>query len=156
MARRDIFLQIDGVDGESLDDRKKNQIELETVSIAGTNSGSPFQSTKPKVTLAPIEVTKLVDKSSPNLFGNLCNGQLFKATISVRKAGGEPVDYLKIELKNCMVTAYSLNIRDNSLPVESVSLSYAQIQYSYWTQDSKGSLGPVIQKSYNLQNNVLS
>jgi type VI secretion system secreted protein Hcp len=156
MARRDIFLQIDGVDGESRDDRKINQIELDTITISGANSGTPFQSTKPKVSLGPVVVTKQVDKSSPNLFASLCNGQSFKATITVRKAGGEPVDYLKIELKNCMVTNYHLDVHDNSLPVESVSLTYGQIQYSYWTQDAKGSLGPVIQKSYNLQNNVLS
>jgi type VI secretion system secreted protein Hcp len=156
VARRDLFLQIEGVDGESLDERKLNQIELETLSMAGANSGTPFQSTKPKVSLGPVVVTKWIDKSSPNLFANLCNGQSFKATITVRKSGGEPVDYLKIELKNCMVSSYKLDIQNNSAALECVSLTYSQIQYSYWTQDAKGSLGPVIQKSYNLQNNVLS
>jgi type VI secretion system secreted protein Hcp len=156
MGQRDIFLQIDGVDGESRDARKQGQIELETVDLTGANSGTPLQSAKPRVSLAPIQITKLIDKSSPNLFAHLCNGQSFKATITVRKAGGEPVDYVKIELKNCIVSSYQLEIKSDSTPLEHVSLSYAQIQYSYWTQDKSGSLGPVIQKSYNIQNNVLS
>jgi type VI secretion system secreted protein Hcp len=156
MAQSDIFLQIDGVDGESQDDKKRNQIEIVSFAIGGLNAGSVSQGGKAKVNLSEMRLIKHIDKSSPNLFANLCNGQTFKATITVRKAGGAPVDYVKIELKACVISSYNLEVKHDSTPLENFSLTYGQIQYTYWTQDSKGSLGPAIMKSYNLMTNVLS
>ncbi|MGO9768356.1 MAG: Hcp family type VI secretion system effector [Roseiarcus sp.] len=156
MAQSDIFLQIDSIEGESRDEKKQNQIELVSFTVAGLNSGNVSAGGKAKVNLADIRMVKHIDKSSPNLFANLCNGQKFTATVTVRKAGGSPVDYVKIELKSCIISSYTLEVRNDSVPVENFSLAYAQIAYSYWTQDSKGSLGPVIMKSYNLMTNVLS
>ena len=156
MAQSDIFLQIDGIEGESRDAVKTNQIEIESFGFGGTNSGPPSQTAKPKVTLAPIELVKVIDKSSPNLFGQLTVAKTFNATITVRKSGNNPVDYVKIELGNCIVSGYNLTVGKDGMPMERILLSYGSIKYSYWTQDEKGSPGPVNQKSYNVQTNTPS
>ena len=40
MAQVDYFLKIDGVDGESADDKHAKEIELESWSVGATNAGS--------------------------------------------------------------------------------------------------------------------
>ncbi len=128
---------------------------MNAFTVAGLNTGNVVDK-KPKVNLADVKMVKFIDKASPNLFANLCNGSVFKATVTVRKAGGAPVDYVKIELKNCIITSYTLEVRSDCAPVENFSLAYSQIAYSYWTQDSTGSLGPVNMKAYDVVRNVMS
>ena len=78
--------------------RKKNHIEIQSFSFGGANNGSFNTATgggTSKVNLQDIHFTKQIDKSSPNLFGVLTHGKhIDKATITVRKAGGDPKDYL--------------------------------------------------------------
>jgi hypothetical protein len=63
MAQSDIFLQIDGVDGESQDDKKRNQIEIVSFAIGGLNAGSVSQGGKAKVNLSEMRLIKHIDKS---------------------------------------------------------------------------------------------
>ena len=71
MAQVDYFLKIDGVDGESTDDKHKGEIELESFSFGASNAGS-FQSGggggSGKVVMADMHIVKKVDKASAKLF----------------------------------------------------------------------------------------
>ena len=40
MATGDMFLKLDGIEGESLDDKHKNEIALTSFSIGASNAGS--------------------------------------------------------------------------------------------------------------------
>lgn len=40
MAQTDMFLKIDGIEGESLDDRHKGEIQISAYSLAAANAGS--------------------------------------------------------------------------------------------------------------------
>ena len=102
MATGDMFLKLEGIEGESNDDKKKNHIEIQSFSLGGANNGSLNTATgggTSKVSMQDMHFTKQIDKSSPNLFGVLTQGKhIDKATITVRKAGGDPKDYLVITL----------------------------------------------------------
>jgi len=158
MAKGDMFLKLEGIEGESNDDIKKNHIEIQSFSFGGSQSGSFNTATgagTSKANLQDVHFTKQIDKSSPNLFGVLTNGKhIDKATITVRKAGGDPKDYLTITLTPCFVSSYNLSGHDGGgMPQESFSLNYDKIEFEYKTQDDKGNLGAAIKKSYETSKN---
>ena len=158
MAKGDMFLKLEGIDGESNDDKKKNHIEIDSFHIGGSNTGSFDTATgggTSKVNLHDVQFTKHIDKSSPNLFGVLTQGKhIDKATITVRKAGGDPKDYLTITLTPCFVSSYNLSAHGGGgLPEESFSLNYDKIEFEYKTQDDKGVLGASIKKTYETSKN---
>lgn len=159
MAKGDMFLKLEGIEGESQDEKKPNHIEIQSFSFGGSNNGSFSTATgggTSKTNLQDVHFTKQIDKSSPNLFGILTNGKhIDKATITVRKAGGDPKDYLTITLTPCMVSSYNISGHDGGgMPQESFSLNYDKIEFEYKTQDDKGNLGAAIKKSYSTSKNL--
>src|SRR5579872_2979904 len=158
MAKGDMFLKLEGIEGESNDEIKKNHIEIQSFSFGGSQSGSFNTATgggTSKANLQDVHFTKQIDKSSPNLFGILTNGKhIDKATITVRKAGGDPKDYLTITLTPCFVSSYNISGHDGGgMPQESFSLNYDKIEFEYKTQDDKSNLGASIKKSYETSKN---
>jgi type VI secretion system secreted protein Hcp len=161
MATGDMFLKLEGIEGESNDDKKKNHIEIQSFSLGGANNGSLNTATgggTSKVSMQDMHFTKQIDKSSPNLFGVLTQGKhIDKATITVRKAGGDPKDYLVITLTPCIVSSYNISGHDGGgMPSESFSLNYDKIEFDYKTQDDKGQLGASIKKVYEVSKNKAS
>ena len=158
MARGDMFLKLEGIEGESNDDKKKSHIEIDSFSLGGTNSGSFAAATgggTSKVNLHDMHFTKNIDKSSPNLFGVLTAGKhIATATVTVRKAGGDPKDYLTITLSPCLVSSYNLSGHGGGgMPQESFSLNFDKMEVEYKTQDDKGTLGGPIKKYYETSKN---
>src|SRR5271165_4207226 len=102
MAQEDYFLKIDGIDGESQDDKHKGEIHIESFSFGVTNTGtggSNLGSGGGRSLVQDIHFTKATDKASPNLFIACCNGKHFPtATVTIRKAGENPVEYLVYKL----------------------------------------------------------
>src|ERR1700676_2975502 len=91
----DIFLHFASPDlkGESTDTQLKDQIELMSWSWGESQSGShrgTSGAAAGRVDMQDLSVTKLVDKSSPQLMLKCALGQHFgKVTLSVRKAVGD-------------------------------------------------------------------
>src|SRR5579862_4173505 len=111
MAQTDMFLKIDGIDGESQDDKHKNEIQINAYSLAAANAGAAGQAAGPKVGKAQIQdlsFDKVVDKSSPNLFINCCSGKPIPTVVlTVRKAGEKAQEYLTITLTDSFISSFS-------------------------------------------------
>ena len=79
MADVDMFLKIDGIKGESLDDKHKDTIQVLSYSLGVNNEGTGSSnqgSEAPAVAVVhDITVTKFVDIASPNLFISSCSGK---------------------------------------------------------------------------------
>jgi len=147
MAHVDYFLKIEGVDGESTDDKHKGEIELESWSFGGSNAGS-FNSGggggTGKVALQDFHFVKKTDKASAKLFTACCTGEHLKsATLVCRKAGTEQQEFLTIVLTSAIVSSYQTGGSAGSdiIPMDQVSLNYAKIEYKYKEQKPDGSLG---------------
>src|SRR3972149_11880147 len=145
-AAVDMFIKIDTIDGESKDKAHPNEIQLESWSFGASQSGSMAMGGgggAGKVSLHDFSVTKHIDKSSPKLFEALVTGKHLKdATFVIRKAGGEPLEYLKITLTDVLVSSYSTGgASGDDRPMESVSFNFAQIKMSYVEQDATGRAG---------------
>jgi type VI secretion system secreted protein Hcp len=147
MAKVDYFLKIEGVDGESTDDKHKAEIELISYTLGGTNSGS-FQSGggggSGKVALNDFTFDKKVDKSSAKLLAALCSGEHYKkATLVCRRAGKEQQEFLTVILSPVIVSSFVNLGADgpDTIPADRVTLNYGKIEFKYKEQKPDGSLG---------------
>lgn len=147
MAKVDYFLKVAGVDGESTDDKHKGEIELESWSFGGVNSGS-FSSGggggSGKVVLQDFHFVKKTDKASAKLLVACCTGEHIKtATLVCRKAGGDQQEFLTIILSPILVSSYQSagSSGTDIIPMEQISLNFGKIEYKYKEQKPDGSLG---------------
>src|SRR5215475_10172636 len=103
----DIFLQIPKVNGESADTAFKQAIEVVSWSWGMTQSGTTHTgsgSGAGKVNVQDLSFTKYVDTSSPVLMQSCMNGTPFpSATLTMRKAGANPLIYLVITMTNVII-----------------------------------------------------
>ena len=141
----DIFLKIDGIKGESKDDKHKDEIELLAWSWAQTQTGSAGRGGgmgTGKVEVHDISFTKNLDKATPKLMLACASGNhIPKAEMVMCKAGGEQKEYLKIELEDVMVSSYSTSgAGGGDSPTENVSLNFGKITVEYFEQDNKGTM----------------
>jgi type VI secretion system secreted protein Hcp len=155
----DYFLKLDGVEGESEDEKHKKQIQLMSFSWGASNTSSVSGtggSGAGKANLSDISIMTNFDKSTPELFKNLTKGTHFKTgTMEAVKSGADGKPYLKVDFKELFVS--SLQISGSSeIPTVSVSFSYNEIKIDYSTQNEQGnvtSTGPV---TYNTKENKVS
>ncbi len=104
-----IFLEIDGIAGESTDARHKDQIELLSWSWGVTNivsSGGGGGSGAGKPQFQPFVFTHRYDKASPKLMLACASGKHFaKAMLHESKPGGNPGDFLMIRFDEILINA---------------------------------------------------
>lgn len=139
----DMFMEIEGIKGESKDKTHKEAIDVLTWSWGLSNSGSFHAGGgggAGKVSVQDLSFTKYVDRASADLHLACCNGKHMKqAKLIVRKAGEKPLEYLLIELSECLVTAIAAGgSGGEDRLIETVTLNFAKIHFEYKVQDEKG------------------
>jgi type VI secretion system secreted protein Hcp len=142
----DMFLDLEGVKGESLDKKYAGKIDVLAWSWGLSNSGSGHMgagSGSGKANLQDISITKYVDKSTPDLMYACASGKhLTKAKLVVRKAGENPLEYLIYNFENILVSAISTGGgKGEERLTENVTLNFAKVKMEYWTQGVKGAKG---------------
>ena len=159
-AASDYLLEIDGIKGESSDQKHKDTIEIESFSWGVSQTGARSSGGgggAGKASFQDLHFTARVSKASPLLFKRCATGQhIKKATLFVRKAGGQQQDYMKITLSDVLVSSYKVAPDEDfdSVPTDQVSLSFAKIEYSYQPTLSNGALGAPVQSGWDLKKNV--
>jgi len=161
MAAVDYFLKLEGIEGESQDDKHKNEIHIESFSHGVTNAGTGginLGSGAGRSNVQDFQFTKRTDKSSPNLFIACCSGKhIPTATITIRKAGENPVEYLVWKLTEVFVSSYQTGGHGGGdVAQESFSLNFSKIEYKYSPQNADGTLGGAITKTYDVKGNKVS
>lgn len=142
----DAYLQIDGIKGESTDDKHKDWMEVmhvawgvhqpraATVSTAGGHTSG-------RVELSNIKFDKLSDIASPLLLQTCAAGKTIpKAVFEFMRADGEgkPVPYFRVELENVMISDVVPNSGDGGTITEHVQLAYSKIKWTYTRQSIRG------------------
>ena len=156
---QDIFLKINGIDGESQDNAHKNEIEVlkwnwnisqESTMHAGSGGGAG------KASVDDLKFDHFVDRASPNLMNYCLTGKhINEAVLVVRKAGGNPLEYLKLTMSDVIVTGVSPwgNNSDENGMRESVNLSFSRIKQEYVVQNPQGGSGGAVTASYDIKGN---
>lgn len=155
----DMFLKLDGIDGESKDAKHTGEIDIQSFAWGMTQSGSGHRGTgsgSGKVDVHDITITKLVDKSSASLMLACAGGKhIAKGSIVVRKAGENPLEYLTIDLEHILVSNVHHNgVSTDDVPSESVTLNFVKVKMEYWTQTDKGAKDKNANFSWDVAQNV--
>lgn len=138
------YIRFDGVDGESTDAGHDKWIDLQSISqsIQRSPSGGTGGATRGVLQFGDIVCTKELDKSSPKLAEAICQGAVFpRVEIELTAAyGPKRVTYYRYELKNVLVTSYSLSgdARGGVKPAEQLSLNFEEIKVTYTEYDGGG------------------
>ena len=156
----DMFLKIDGVDGESGDDRHKNEIALLSFSWGEAQltpaGGSGGGGGAGKVTMQDFHFTMLVNRASPRLFLACAKGEHFKtAVLTVCRAGAAPADFLKWRLSDVLVSGYQTagELAGGALPTDQVSLGFGKIEVEYTPVNPDGKTGVPVKAGWDVKAN---
>lgn len=155
----DIFLKVDGIKGESTDKTHEKEIDILSWTWGATNSGSFHMGPgggAGKANVSDLTVQKYVDASSTEFMNHCLTGKhIAEAKLTVRKAGGSPLEYLVITIKDILVTGVQPSgAKDNDRLMETVSLNFAEVKMEYETQDKKGGKGEHYAVGYSIQQNT--
>ena len=110
-----------------------------------------------KVNVQDLSFTKYVDKSSPNLLLHCCNGKhIPECTLIVRKAGENPVEYIKIVMTDCMISSVSTGgSGGEDALTENCVLDFAKVKVSYQEQGKDGKAkGGAVEMGWDIEKNV--
>ncbi len=155
----DTHIKFDGVEGESSHEDHKGEIEVlswtwgvqNASALAGGGSG------KGKANAGDFHFTHLYDKASPVLAKKCAQGVHFKeAVVTGRKAGEGQKDFLKVTMKEVFISSVQPSGSSGGDVVESVSMSYGEIEFAYKPQDEKGGMGGEVKFGWNVKSTKIT
>lgn len=157
----DVYLYIDGIKGESNDDRHKDWIECKSVSFGVEQPKSATASTGGGHTAERCEhqdivFSKLADLSSPILLQTCSAGRTIpKARLEFMRADaqGERVKYFEIEIENVLIGAVSPSVHEGDILTEDVALKFSKIKWRYTQQKISGGAGGNTSGGWDLASN---
>ncbi|RJQ70901.1 MAG: type VI secretion system tube protein Hcp [Desulfobacteraceae bacterium] len=157
----DMFIKLDGIKGEAIDSKHKDEIDVLAWSWGISQSGTFHRGSgggAGKANVQDISLTKYIDKASAPLFKSCANGQHIKeALLTVRKAGKDPLEYITIKLSPVIVTNVSVGgSGGEDRLTENVTLNFGKVEYTYKSQKPDGSPGDTMPFSYDVQQNKVS
>jgi type VI secretion system secreted protein Hcp len=148
-------LKIDTVDGEDKRKGAEGQIEVQTFAWSIDNATDPTTgggSGKGKAVPGFFTFTHNYDKASPTLAKCCASGKhLANAKLTVTKAGEGQKEFLTVTMKQVMVAHVSHTCTQGGDVNETVSMSYADIEFDYKPQDDKGALGGSVKFGMDLR-----
>lgn len=153
----DMFLKIDDVKGESMDDKHQDEINVLAWSWGLKNSGTTHvKGGEGKSSVQDLNITKYIDKSTPALMLATLTGRPFDyGILTVRKAGGkEAIEYIKIEMKEILVTGISTGgSGGEDRLTENVTLNFASFKLTYTPQKPDGSADAAVPVAWSIIGN---
>jgi type VI secretion system secreted protein Hcp len=160
----DAFLKLTDVKGESQDAKHKGEIDILSFSFGVAQTGSSAiggGGGTGKASVQDFHFVHAMDQATPVLFQKCATGEHLKeALITVRKAGGDQLEYLKIKLVDVLVSSVSpsgttAHAGSSEVPLESVSLNFAKISLDYQPQGADGKAqGGAIHGGWDVKQNV--
>lgn len=150
----DTHIKFDGVDGEATHKDHKNEIEVLSWNwgVANRSQTAGGGSGKGKAEPHNFFFTKLYDKASPTLAKKCTQGVHFPTvTLTARKSGEGQKDFLKVIMKEVYINSIQPSGSMGGDIVESVEMSYGDIDFAYKPQDEKGGMGGDIKFGWNVK-----
>lgn len=160
----DVDLHIDGIKGESSDDKHRNWIECKSVSWNVQQPRSATASTGGGHTAGRCEhrdivIAKIADLASPILLQTCSTGRTIpKARIEFMRADGQGarIKYFEIEMENVLIGGVSPSIHEGNILSEHVALKYSKITWKYTQQKIGGGAGGNTAGGWDLSANKIA
>jgi type VI secretion system secreted protein Hcp len=153
----DYLLKLAMVKGESLDDRHKESIELNSWTLAAANPtrlGSGGLSAG-KASFTNLQVTFDLERASVALLERLSAGKAIgTVTLYCRKSGDDKrLEYLKIDLSEAVVSTWDPKSPKSGIgiPTVVVSFSFSKIEYTYQQYMGNALMGSPLKTTWDLK-----
>jgi type VI secretion system secreted protein Hcp len=155
----DMFIKIGDIKGEAQDDKHNDEIDVLSWTWGVSNCGSAHFGSGAgagKVNVQDLSFTKFMDKASPPLLLACCNGKHFpQATLTVRKAGENPVEYCKIKLTEVLISSVSTGgAGSGDRLTEQVTLNFGTVNLDYVPQNDDGKPGTPVPMGWDIAKNT--
>lgn len=145
----DMYLKIEGVDGESIDDKHKNWIDVLSSNWGVSGPSSPVGGgTGTEAEAKEFVIRKWADKASPLIYLACCKGENYPyVTLNLVEPTGERGQYMQFKMENVFITTVTgpvggstspTTIGDSARPYEDISFNYGKIEWTYTVLDSNG------------------
>jgi type VI secretion system secreted protein Hcp len=155
----DMFLKIDGIDGESNDAKHKGEIEVESFSwgasspeTAGPGGGGGSTG---RVAMEDFTFTTPVTRASPRLFqASVEHRRIKTALLTVRRSGGQQHDFLKVTMSDVQISEWKQGAGAD-VPVDQVRMSFGKVQIAYTGQRPDGTPGDTVSAGWDGKNSKI-
>jgi len=180
MAKVDMFLKLDGIDGESTDKKHGKEIEPDAIRVGVHNYGKTGSGTggagAGRVRPEDFHFRALPSKASPNLMLYCCSGQtITNAKLTIRVAGKDQQERIVYTMTNVLISSYRSGLgfdvsetpegfdwsieggqtaTDDWVQYDYFSLNYATLQMAYSAQKPDGTVEGALTKGWNFTTNV--
>lgn len=141
----DMFLQIEGIKGDSTDDAHKQWIEIDSFNHSISQSGGGASSAQGthaggRCDHSDFTVIKNLDSASPTLAVYACTAKPIPTiTFELCRAMGEKTVFMKYTLKESIVSSIQTGgAAEGPVPTESISFRYGEVHWEYTPTDPKG------------------
>ena len=156
----DCFLKLGDIEGESKDNTYSDWIDVLSWSWGLSQSGTMGMGGgggAGKVNVQDLSITKYLDKSSTNCYLKCCSGKHYPdAKLIVRKAGENPVEYMKITMEEVLISSISSGGSGGEDRVtENVTMNFAKVKVEYTPQKPDGSPEAVMDIGWDIEGNVV-
>jgi type VI secretion system secreted protein Hcp len=153
-----IFMQITGMTGESVDGAHEDWIEVLSYSHGVSQAtGSGESRSAGRATHQDFTIIKLLDKTSPKLALYCCNGTYIEeVTIELCYADGDQDRFMEYVLMDVIVTSAipSGYAGSEERPVEAVSFTYGEIYWTYTEFDDAGMPMGNVEAHWNVETDM--
>lgn len=147
-----MFLKIGDIKGESTDAKHPGEIQIESFSFgqaADVNADTGQRAGR--IGMQDYNFVMNVNAASPRLMTYCADGKhisgasLGDAVLTVRKVGGDQVEFLKIKFFDVMISSFQAGAaRTDLVPTDQFSLWFGKIDLSYYQQKPDGTLNPPV------------
>ena len=156
----DIFLKLEGIPGESTDDKHPREIVLESFSWGESNAGAHLAAGSGagagRVSVQDFHFTARVSKASPTLMLYCASGKhIPTGQMSESRAGEDRsgTDFLVYKFTNVVISSVSQAGDANDRPLDAVSMAFQKVVVEYKPQKADGSLGAAVNFGWDLKAN---
>jgi len=162
---QNMYLKLDGIDGESASKQGDKQIEVLSFSHNVTMPVSAGHASGPSVKHgrcdhSDLTITKYIDKTTPKL-NQFCSGgtNIKTAELTMFRADkddGEPTKFYTISLEDVIVTSIAIGGSGHDSPTETITLHYNKIKWTYIPQkrDAPGGAEGNVASGWDLEKNT--
>ena len=158
----DLFLKIDGIDGECTKKGHENEIDIMSFAFGAVQHGSFHTGGtgggSGKAEITDVAVSKSVDKASPKLFAACAAGTHIKEVLIVSQKAGDgkaALVYYKIKMEDVIVSStQNQGTSSGDAISEQVVFNCAKLTFDYQPQSASGGKdGGIITANYDIRKN---
>jgi len=156
----DSFLKIDGIKGESTDDKHKDWIEILSYNWGCSQQASASQSTSgggttQRADFSDFSIVKTLDSATPMLFKACAKGDHIKEVVlELCRAGGDKLKFMEYKMSNVIISNVSVGGGGGGDSTENIAFNYGKIEQTYTKQKrADGTGGGNVPAGWDLEAN---